>query len=257
MKISVIIPTWNEGKQIARGLRRLREISVYDNMELIVVDGGSLDGTREAAAKWSDHVVNFREPNRGGQLHAGTKAATGDLLFFLHADTQPPGNWQERLEQFWLSSHRRAPSATVFSVDYGSKWNYRMVAWGQNARVNWRQVAYGDAGFCTTPENYAASGGFPEIPIMEDVGFSKRLRKIGPIVRLPEKIHPGARRLHKIGPLRNSMRNFLIRLRYSMGATPEDLWRSYYSRKPIEAVGLSDGESALRAAVKKRRKELR
>jgi rSAM/selenodomain-associated transferase 2 len=255
MKISVIIPTWNEGKQIARGLRRLREISVYDNLELIVVDGGSLDDTREAAAKWADHIVNAREPNRGAQLHAGTKVATGDLLFFLHADTQPPGNWQERLEQFWLGKHKRAPSATVFSVDYGCRWNYRLVAWGQNMRVNLRQVAYGDAGFCTTRENYDASGGIPEVPIMEDVVFSERLQKIGPIVRLPERIHPGARRLHKVGPIRNSIGNFFIRVRYSLGATPEELWRRYYSRKTNDAVGLADGEPALKAAVKRRYKK--
>lgn len=253
MKISVIIPTWNEGRQIFGSLRRLRQISTRDNMELIVVDGGSNDGTREAAAKWADHVLNTREPNRGTQLHAGAQAATGDLYFFLHADTQPPGNWQERLEQFWLGAHKRPPSATVFSVDYGAHWNYRLVAWGQNNRVNFWQIAFGDAGFCTTPENYEASGGIPAIPLMEDVVFSKRLRKIGPIVRLEDKIYPGARRLHKVGPVRNSLQNFWLRLKFTCGASPEDLWKSYYAVRPDDGEDFSDGQKALKAAVRKRR----
>ncbi len=254
MKFSVIIPTWNEGRQISSALRRLRQISVYDNMELIVVDGGSRDGTREAAARWSDQVLNIRKPSRGAQLHAGAQAATGDLLFFLHADTQPPGNWQECLEQFWLASHDRTPAATVFSVDYGSHWNYRLVAWGQNMRVRWRQIAYGDAGFCTTRENYAACGGFPEIPLMEDVVFSQRISELGEVVLLSQKIHPGARRLHEIGPLRNSLHNSWIRLRHSMGVTPEELWSRYYEKRPPVAAGLADGERALKAAVRKLRK---
>ena len=99
MKFSVIIPAWNEGAQIAHGLRRLREISDSAFMELIVVDGGSTDKTAELAGKWADVVEVLPAPNRGAQLHAGAKRATGDLLFFLHADAQPPGNWQERLEQ--------------------------------------------------------------------------------------------------------------------------------------------------------------
>ncbi len=253
MKFSVIIPTWNEGRAISSALRLLRHVSTYDSMELIVVDGGSSDGTRETAAKWADLVLNTREPNRGAQLHAGAEAAAGDLYFFLHADTHPPVNWQERLEQFWLGTHKRPPAATVFSVDYGSRWNYRLVAWGQNKRVNWRQIAYGDAGFCTTPENYEASGGIPNIPLMEDVVFSERLRKIGPIVRLDDKIHPGARRLHRVGPVRNSLHNFWLRLKYACGTSPENLWRSYYANRSDGGEGLADGEKALKEAIRKRR----
>ncbi|MFH2202445.1 MAG: TIGR04283 family arsenosugar biosynthesis glycosyltransferase [Elusimicrobiota bacterium] len=255
MQFSVIIPVWNEGRQLASALRRLRQISIYDNMELIVVDGGSSDDTREVAAKWADTVINHRQPNRGAQLHAGAQIAAGDLLFFLHADTQPPGNWQECLEQFWLSSHRVTPAATVFSVDYGAHWNYRLVAWGQNARVRWRQVAYGDAGFCTTREVYAACGGIPEIPLMEDVIFSERLRRHGAITLLPARIHPGARRLHETGPLRNSLRNLWIRSRFALGANAEDLWTAYYAKRPHQAAGLADGESALKAAVRSRRRK--
>ncbi len=254
MKFSVIIPTWNEGRQIASALRRLREISDEEHMEVIVVDGVSQDKTDDTAKRWADRIERTDEPNRGKQLHAGAKAASGDMLFFLHADTQPPGDWQEKLERFWLASHDRPPAATVFTVDYGTHWDYRLVAFGQNLRVGWRQVAYGDAGFCTTREIYEASGGFPEIPLLEDVVFSSRLTRQGPIVRLPQRIHPAARRLHKFGPIPMVLRNFWIRFCFSLGASPEGLWKRYYAKRPDEAVGLADGEKALRAAVEKSRR---
>lgn len=254
MKFSVIIPTWNEGKQISAALRRLREISDREQTEIIVVDGASADDTVAGADRWADRIIRLDKPNRGAQLHAGAQQATGDMLFFLHADTQPPADWQENLERFWLASRSEALAATVFSVDYGSRWAYRLVAWGQNMRVSWRQIAYGDAGICTTREIYAASGGYPELPLMEDVAFSKRLRGQGRIVRLPGRILPGARRLHRLGPIRNSLWNFWLRLLYAFGVSPEYIWKRYYSPKARENAGISDGQVALKEAVRRSRK---
>jgi rSAM/selenodomain-associated transferase 2 len=235
VKFSVIIPTWNEGPQIAHGLRRLREISDSEFMEIIVVDGGSTDKTVDQARKWADAVEVLTAPNRGMQLHAGAQRATGDLLFFLHADTQPPGNWQERLEQFWLSARPQPIAATVFSVTYGSSLGCRLAAWGRNVGASLRQVAHGDAGFCTTREIYRASGGFPAIPFMEDVEFSRRLRPHGRIAVLPERIHPAARRLYRNGVLWNAVQNAGLSLAFRAGVAPERLWRFYY-KKRVEPV---------------------
>lgn len=258
MRFSVIVPTWNEGPQIGASLKRLREISDETHMEVILVDGGSTDKTVEAARDWVDQVRVLEKPNRGAQLHAGAKLATGDLLFFLHADTQPPGNWQERLEKFWLKHHEEPLAATVFTVDYGTRLPYRLVAYGQNLRASLFGLAYGDQGFCVSADSYAKSGGFPEIPLMEDVEFCKRLRKVGKIVLLPERIRPAARRLRRRGALANSLFNQWILLRYMAGADPSRLWERYYSkdrREPPPAPPPPDPERHPFAYLRRKKRD--
>jgi len=257
VRFSVIIPTWNEGRQITSSLKRLREISDESSMEVIVVDGGSKDKTVEFAQSWADKVKVLEKPNRGGQLHAGAKMATGDLLFFLHADTQPPGNWQERLEKFWLKTHENPLAATVFTVDYGNRFGLRMVASAQNARTRWFQIAYGDQGLCTSAEVYGKSGGFPEIPLMEDVEFSRRLRDVGTIEVLPERIWPSARRLRRYGVVLNSIFNQWIGLRHSLGADPQVLWKRYYAksdREPPPPPALGDPDKHPFAYLRKKKR---
>ena len=231
MNFSVIVPTWHEGTPIGHALKRLREISDESHLEIILVDGGSTDKTVEAARGWVDQIRVLERPNRGAQLHAGAQAAKGDLLFFLHADTQPPAHWQERLEKFWLKGRKHPLAATVFSVDYGNSWAYRMVAAGQNWRARNLGIAYGDQGFCVSAENYAKSGGFPQIPLMEDVEFSKRLAKIGSIEVLPDLIRPSARRLRRYGPVLNTIYNQWTFMRYALGADPAKLWERYYVKE--------------------------
>lgn len=235
MRFSVIIPTWNEGPQIGPSLKRLREISDEKHMEVILVDGGSTDNTVEAARDFVDQLRVLEKPNRGAQLHAGAKLATGDLLFFLHADTQPPGNWQERLEKIWLTAHPQPLAATVFSVDYGNRFPYTMIAGGQNWRARFLGLAYGDQGFCVSKDVYVKCGGFPEIPLMEDVEFCRRLRKLGVIAVLPEHIRPAARRLRRWGAITNTLYNQWILLRYLLGGDPAQLWERYYAEDRREA----------------------
>ncbi|MFH1723079.1 MAG: TIGR04283 family arsenosugar biosynthesis glycosyltransferase [Elusimicrobiota bacterium] len=248
MRFSIIVPVWNEARHIAPSLERLRAASPPERVEIVVVDGGSRDGTAQAARPRADRLVSLGAPNRGAQLHAGAEASSGDLLFFLHSDTRPPSDWCEILERFWSPERSSSAAATVFSVDYGPGWSYRLVAWGQNTRVRVRRIAYGDAGFCVPRELYVRSGGFPPAPLMEDVLFSRRLRGLGRIVLLPERIAPSARRLRANGPVVNSLRNSWIRARFALGATPERLWRDYYGAGPEGsrvAEGARGGRSLL------------
>jgi glycosyltransferase involved in cell wall biosynthesis len=226
VKFTVVIAAWNEGAQIASSLKRLRQISQHNPMELIVVDGGSDDKTAELAAEWADHVLKTDKPNRGVQLDLGAKKATGDLLFFLRPDAQPPGNWQQALEHFWLANHAQKPAASVFSVDYGSSFSLRLASRLSNSSVGWRGAASGEHGLCTTPELYKDAGGFPPLPFHEDITFCERLSALGRIVLLPERIWPAGRRMHRTGALRWAARDAWLTLRFKLGAKPEDLWRA-------------------------------
>lgn len=225
MKFSVIIPTFNEGPQISSSLRRLREISKTSPIEIILVDGGSDDDTVEMAKDWVDELLVLDAPNRGAQLHAGAQKATGDLLFFLRADAQPPGNWQQALEHFWLAGKSKKTAATVFRVDYGSSFPYRLASAMENFSAGVRGYPSGDHGFCTTPEIYRESGGFPPYASMEDLVFVDRLNSLGRIVLLKESIWPAARRMRSAGPLTSTLYQYWQELCFRLGASPDYLYK--------------------------------
>ena len=228
MKFSVIVAAYNEGPQIGSSLKRLRQISQTSPMEILVVDGGSDDGTLEEARQWADEVVAHPKPNRGAQWHAGAEKATGDLFFFLRADAQPPGNWQQALEHFWLATPTAHLAATAFSVEYGAGFGLKALSAWSNGRVR-QGLASSDHGLCTTPEIYKAVGGFPDFPILEDMEFSRRLTARGRIALLPERLRPAARHVHSIGPLSYLARRAWLETRYKLGAKPEALFAAAQS----------------------------
>ncbi len=225
MKFSVVVAAHNEGPQLASALKRLRQISQASPMEMIVVDGGSDDETVAAANGWVDGVLRLDKPNRGAQWDAGAKVATGDILFFLRADAQPPGHWQQELEHFWLTTQTEGVAAACFSVNYGGGVGLRLLSAWSNARARGGMIG-ADHGVCTTPEIYKAAGGFPPFPELEDLEFSRRLARCGRVQLLHGVIHAAARRLRSQGPLRYSARRLWLESRYKLGAKPENLFRT-------------------------------
>lgn len=250
MKFSIIIPTWNEGRQIGATLKRLRGTSDRQRTEIIVVDGGSKDETIESARESADKVIPLGGTNRGAQMIRGAAAASGDLLLFLHADAQLPGDWQNVLEKFWSGEKAANSSAVVFSVHYGGGLAYALAAMGTNIRVSLSQIAYGESSLCTPRKIYDAAGGFPDYPMMDDVTLCKRLKKHGRVVRLQEKIRPAARYLRRVGPIRSGLRNFVARLRFALGESPESLFRRYAPLRELAVAPSWDGEALLKAAVR-------
>jgi glycosyltransferase involved in cell wall biosynthesis len=227
VKFSVVMPTWNEGAQIGSALKRLRQISQASPLEIIVVDGGSTDGTAGLAREWADQVISLEQSNRGRQLDEGARKASGDLLFFLRPDCQPPETWQQALEHFWLAAHSRKVAATAFAVDYGSGLSLRLASRWANSRVSLRKTVLSDHGLCMTPEVYRESGGYPHYACLEDIAFSQKLSRLGEIVLMPERIWPAARRMRRDGPINSGLRHLWMRLRFTMGTSPDDLWKSY------------------------------
>jgi glycosyltransferase involved in cell wall biosynthesis len=229
VKFSVIVAAHNEGPQIGSALKRLRQISKTSPMEIIVVNGGSDDGTSRRAADWADTVIDLSAPNRGEQWNAGAEKAVGDLLFFLRADSQPPGNWQQALEHFWLATPVEDVAAAGFTVDYGGGPSLRLLSAWSNARVR-AGVITGDHGICTTPEIYREVGGFPPFPELEDFEFSRRLAKRGRIQLLGERIHAAARRIRAQGPLPFALRRVWLETRLKLGSDPKDLFAAAGAR---------------------------
>lgn len=223
MKFSVIIAAHNEGPEIASGLKRLRQISQTSPMEVIVVDGGSDDVTVELAKDWADEVLRLDAPNRGAQWRAGAEKAGGDLLLFLRADSQPPGNWQQALEHFWLATPVGGVAAAAFRVDYGGTRGLRALSAWSNGRAR-RGIVDSDHGLCTTPDIYRAVGGHPDFPVLEDYELSRRLASRGRVAVLPEVVRASARRLRARGPLSYAMRRLWLETRYRLGAQPSALF---------------------------------
>jgi glycosyltransferase involved in cell wall biosynthesis len=220
MKFSVIIATNNEAFHIGSSLKRLRQISRQDPLEIIVVDGGSEDGTADQARPWADQVLVHERPNRGEQLHLGAQKATGSLLLFLRGDAQLPGNWQQALEHFWLSPELGQVAASVFTVRFGKSPGFRLSSFLVNAEARWLGRADLGQGLCTTADIYRGSGGFPPVPCLEGRAFCARLRSIGRIAVLPEQVWPSASRLHRFGVLGCVRRRLWLELRLLLGAAP-------------------------------------
>jgi glycosyltransferase involved in cell wall biosynthesis len=227
MKFSVIIPTWNEGFYIGASLKRLRRVSTQAPLEIIVVDGASQDDTAAQARAWADAVLEHPSANRGAQLHLGAGRATGDLLLFLPADAQLPATWQQSLEHFWLAPGLRGVAATAFTVDFGASPILRVASALANASLRWRGQARLEHGLCTTADLYREASGFPPLPCLSDIVFSRKLRSLGRLVALPERIWPSASRLHRYGLTGLALHQAWLELCYDAGMSPEELWRRH------------------------------
>lgn len=219
-KISIIIPILNEAKILEKTLSQLQSEQGY--YELIIVDGGSTDGSTRIAEKYGKVLTSER--GRAKQLNAGAAAATGDILLFLHAD-------------IWLESGALAAVETALSSGYigggfqqkidGKSVLYRMIEVAGDIRGRYLKVFYGDSGIFLTRADFEKIGGFPETPILEEMEFSKEMRRLGKTTLVSPCIHISARRWEIGGIVRTTLNNWLITFLYFLGVSPEKLARLY------------------------------
>lgn len=226
MKISAIIPTLNEESSLFSLLATLRSAGRPEEIEIIVVDGGSSDHTLEVAREFADQALKADCRGRARQMHQGALAASGDVLFFLHADTRLPVGWQETFREAWKREDR--PAATAFRLRFdGSRIFYRLLEAAANFRTHWTGVPHGDQAIAVARDVYFAVGGFPPVPLMEEYYLFHELRCRGSLRVLPQAVMTSTRRYEKNGPLRNALRNiYLVALHY-LGVRPEALARMY------------------------------
>ncbi len=219
-KISVIIPTLNEAATI---LPTLGKVDEGFNVECIVADGGSMDNTKEIAQKFS-HFMKC-ERGRSAQQNAGAAAATGEILLFLHADTELPDNWD-----FIIRSELKKPRVSLGAFRFGVKERLHgigAVEWGTNVRSRVFQIPYGDQGLFLRRKIFETVDGFPEQPILEDVELVRRARRVGKIVTVQETAFTSVRRWKKRGVIRTTLLNQLILFFAALGISPQKLRHLY------------------------------
>lgn len=193
-------------------------------LEVIVVDGGSDDGTREIAAASLCQLISS-PAGRGIQLNRGAQAAQGDMLLFLHADTWLEPGARTQIEECLAQPHNLG-GAFLQRID-SSGMIYRSLEWGNAARVRWLGRPFGDQGIFCRRDTFQELGGFPEVPIMEDVLFMKRFRRVAWPVLLPGPLHVSARRWRKRGVLTQTVRNWCLQAALRMGVSPDRLAQYY------------------------------
>ncbi|WP_055038011.1 TIGR04283 family arsenosugar biosynthesis glycosyltransferase [Blastochloris viridis] len=223
--LSIIVPVLDEETSIATALFRLRPF-LARGAELVVVDGGSLDGTVAAARPYASRVV-IAPRGRGAQLAAGAVAAAGTALVFLHADTELPDD-ADRLIAAALAS--RAWGRFDVAIAGGHP-VLAVVAAMMNLRSRLTGIATGDQAMFMTKAAYAAAGGVPDIALMEDIALSKRLKRIGRPACLKAKVTTSGRRWQRHGVARTIFLMWSLRFLYWAGAPP-DLLARWYGYRP-------------------------
>ena len=230
--LSIIVPVLDDADHLERLLPHLR--SECPDADVLVVDGGSGDRTPLIARGWPDVRYLVGERGRARQMNAGARAARGDVLLFLHADTRlPPGASVaivRALEDPAVASGR-------FDVRFcNPHWAFRMIA----ALMNWRSrltgIATGDQAIFVRRQVFEALGGFRDIPLMEDVELCARLKRCGRTGCLRQRVVTSSRKWEREGIVRTIVLMWALRLLYFFRVDPMRLDRWYYGTPPARPL---------------------
>ncbi|HAS89265.1 MAG TPA: family 2 glycosyl transferase [Desulfovibrio sp.] len=227
-KISVIIPVYDEAETIVPCIANVRKCC-GENYEIIIVDG-STDGSTLSAVSDDRVVLLVSPPGRAVQMNCGAQNAQGDILLFLHADTILPN-----AADLLIRKALRAPCATAGAFKLGfdnTSRTIKLIAFIADLRCRIERVPYGDQAIFIPKSTFHALGGYPEIPLMEDVEFFQTIKKLRKeVVILKESVMTSARRYLATGPLRCALRNTCLRLLHRFGVRAEILAAMYRKKK--------------------------
>jgi rSAM/selenodomain-associated transferase 2 len=221
--LSIIMPVLDEGARIEAALAALAPLRDR-GVEIIVVDGGSTDSTAEKARGCADLVLDAPR-GRASQMNRGAKQAGGDILLFLHCDTQLPQHADRLVVEALERSGRHWGR---FDVELsGRPVILRVVAFMMNWRSRLTGIATGDQAIFTRREAFAKAGFYPDIPLMEDIAISKALKRTGPPVAIDAAAIASGRRFEAQGVWRLIFLMWALRFSYWAGADPRVLARRY------------------------------
>jgi rSAM/selenodomain-associated transferase 2 len=217
--LSVVIPTLDEAARIGR---RLRELAGQRVDEVVVADGGSRDGTVDLARAEPGVRVVSAPRGRGQQLNAGARVTRGDVLLFLHADTQLPEDARDWIERALAEPVVVAGAFRVRTVaDDGPNWLGPLLHIA-DIRSHLTRLPYGDQALFVRRSAFEQVGGFPDHPLMEDVALVRRLRGIGRIVTVPAYVTSSGRRFLK-HPIAGTLAMWTFPTMYRLGVPPRVL----------------------------------
>ena len=222
-KISIIIPVLNEADNIKAFLQHLQPLRQYGH-ELIIVDGKSQDNTCELARPLVDRMFSS-SPGRAKQQILGARMATGQAFLFLHADSILPKNADQKI----LSALSQGYFWGRFNVRLsGKSWPFRVIETMMNWRSRITGIATGDQGIFVAKVLYQDALGIPDIELMEDIAFSKRLKKFCKPACLSACLLTSSARWEKNGILSTILLMWSLRLQYFLGVSPIVLLKKYY-----------------------------
>jgi rSAM/selenodomain-associated transferase 2 len=230
-RLSIVIPALNEAAHLARLLPAL--IVHEPGAEVLVVDGGSDDDSRAVVARVPGVRWLSGPRGRARQMNAGARAARGDILLFLHADTSLPGG-----------AGAAILAALADPAVVGGRFDVRLdsrrpllvlVAWLMNGRSRLTGICTGDQGLFVRRATFEALGGYPDIPLMEDVELTRRLKRRGRRAALRLRVVTSARKWENEGVVRTIVLMWTLRLLYALGVSPARLHRWYYGGPAVPA----------------------
>ncbi|HYK82670.1 MAG TPA: TIGR04283 family arsenosugar biosynthesis glycosyltransferase [Gemmatimonadales bacterium] len=225
--IGVVIPTLNEARYLPGLLDDLSRLGRAVPLDVVVADGGSSDATAAAALRGGARVIALA-PGRGRQLNAGAATVRGSWLLFLHADSRLPAEGRRALLAAVVDEPGLAAGVFGFAIELPAPWK-RFIEWGQALRERLYHLPYGDQGLLIRRDVFQAVGGYPDIPVMEDVAMVRALRKRGVVIhRLPAALVTSGRRYRARGVVRTWLGNALLIGLYLLGVSPQRLarWRA-------------------------------
>ncbi|MDP9292164.1 MAG: TIGR04283 family arsenosugar biosynthesis glycosyltransferase [Verrucomicrobiota bacterium] len=222
--LSVIVPCWNDASALEKTLSAIRNLDGV--LETIVSDATAGDDCAHIATQFSATVVRNSVPNRGRQMNAGAAIAAGDIFLFHHADSDLT---QAHISALRTAMADRAIAGGAFHRKFDTR--HRIIApFEPVSRILGKLggTLYGDQSIFVRRAIFRALGGFADMPLMEDVEFSKRLRRFGRTIVLDPPMISSARRHAKNGAWRTSLQNAALIVLYKCGASPERLHQFYY-----------------------------
>jgi rSAM/selenodomain-associated transferase 2/rSAM/selenodomain-associated transferase 1 len=223
--ISVVIPVLNEEHSIG-GI--VQTLVANPDIQVIVVDGGSGDRTLEVAQSAGATVITAPS-GRASQMNAGAEVAYGEILLFLHADTRLPNDFAEHIHQT-LTQPGVIAGAFQLRID-GTVRGLRLVEWGVKWRSRLLQLPYGDQGIFLNTSTFKATGGFANLPIMEDFELIRRLRASGKVAIAPASVITSGRRWEKLGVFKTTLINQIVILAYLLGVPINQIAQWYAGKR--------------------------